>query len=149
MTPRVMGAAALVLLVAGLALAQSRRFGEFDTLLDPVRPRANLPYDGRFAFVRLTYETLPGGYWYRGQPAWSHGYPTSEENLMQILQSLTNVSGHTRTNTLSLEDPEIFKYPVLYIIEVSWWRITDAEARNLRTFLDKGGFVIVDDFKTA
>jgi hypothetical protein len=149
MTPRVMGAAALVVLAAGLTLAQSRRFGEFDALLDPVRPRANLPYDGRFAFVRLTYDTLPGGYWYRGQPAWSHGYPTSEENLMHILQSLTNVSSHARTNTMSLEDPEIFKYPVLYIIEVSWWRLTEAEARNLRAFLDKGGFVIVDDFKTA
>ena len=56
---------------------------------------------------------------------------------------------HGRTNTLSLEDPEIFKYPVLYIIEVSWWQMTDREAENLRAFLDKGGFVIVDDFKTA
>jgi hypothetical protein len=68
---------------------------------------------------------------------------------LQIVGSLTSVIAHQRTNTLSLEDPEIFKYPLLYIIEVSWWRITDAEARNLRAFLDKGGFVIVDDFKTA
>jgi hypothetical protein len=149
MASRVLCTAALVLLVSGLTLAQRDRFEGFDALIAPVRPRTNLPYDGRFAFVRLTYETLPGGYWYRGQPAWSHGYPTSEENLIQILQSLTNVSSDARTKTLSLEDPEIFKYPVLYIIEVSWWRITDVEARNLRDFLDKGGFVIVDDFKTA
>jgi len=27
---------------------------------------------------------MPGGFWYRGQPAWSHRYPTAEENLMQI-----------------------------------------------------------------
>ena len=99
--------------------------------------------------MRLTYETLPGGYWYRGQPAWSHGYPTSETNLMQILGSVTAVPAHRETKTLSLEDPEIFKYPLLYIIEVSWWQMTDNEARNLRAFLDKGGFVIVDDFKTA
>jgi hypothetical protein len=59
------------------------------------------------------------------------------------------VDANPRTDTLSLEDPEIFKYPLLYIIEVSWWRITDREASNLRAFLDKGGFVIVDDFKTA
>lgn len=109
----------------------------------------NGKYDGRFAFVRLTYDTLPGGYWYRGQPAWSHGYPTAEDNLVSILKSVTGVDADAHTNTLSLEDPEIFRYPLLYIIEVSWWRMTDAEAKNLRAFLDKGGFVIVDDFKTA
>jgi hypothetical protein len=68
---------------------------------------------------------------------------------MQILGTVTNIDAHRETKTLSLEDPAIFEYPVLYIIEVSWWRITDTEARNLRAFLDKGGFVIVDDFKTA
>jgi hypothetical protein len=114
-----------------------------------VTPAANVPYNGKFAFVRLTYDTLPGGFWYRGQPAWSHGYPVSENNLISILGSVTGVTSNARTNTLSLEDPEIFKYPLLYIIEVSWWRITDREALNLRAFLDKGGFVIVDDFKTA
>ena len=143
----------LVLLVclaaASLAFGQRGRFGgQFDDRLARPGTAANVPYDGQFAFVRLTYETLPGGYWYRGQPAWSHGYPTAEENLMQILQTFTTVTGHRRTNTLSLEDPEIFKYPLLYIIEVSWWQMTDAEARHLRLFLDKGGFVIVDDFKT-
>lgn len=63
--------------------------------------------------------------------------------------SFRSVSGHSRTNTLSLEDPEIFRYPLIYLIEPSWWRITATEARHLRTYLDKGGFVIIDDFKTA
>ncbi len=128
----------LVLLVAGMALAQRGRFGDQSEgrLAQPLLTADNIPYDGTFAFVRLAYDTLPGGYWYRGQPAWSHGYPTSEDNLMQILETFTSVTGHRRTNTLSLEDPEIFKYPLLYIIEVRWWQITDTEARNLRTFLD-------------
>ncbi len=142
--------ATVLLLVAAVVHGQRGRFGALDRALGGSVPTStNLPYDGGFAFVRVTYETLPGGYWYRGQPAWSHGYPRSEENLMQILETVTSVPGHRQTNTLSLDDPEIFKYPLLYIIEVSWWQITDAEARNLRTFLDKGGFVIVDDFKTA
>src|SRR4029079_5754260 len=85
---------------------------------------ADVSYDGRFAFVRLTYDTLPGGYWYSGQPACAHVYPISEENLMGILTSLTTVDAHHETKTLSLEDPEIFKYPVLYIIAVIWWRMT-------------------------
>ena len=50
-------------------------------------------------------------------------------------------------NTVTLDDPELFKYPVAYIIEVSWWQMTDTQAAALRAYMQKGGFVIVDDFK--
>jgi hypothetical protein len=33
------------------------------------------------------------------------------------------------------------------VIEVDWWAMTDSEAVALRTYLQKGGFLIVDDFK--
>ena len=49
---------------------------------------------------------------------------------------------------MKLDDPELFKYPVAYIIEVGWWQMTDSEAAGLRDYLHKGGFLIVDDFKT-
>jgi len=140
--------AGLALLATTLAFAQGRRFGGFDLLRPAQQAEAGIPYDGRFTFVRLTYETAPGGYWYRGQPAWMHGHPTAERNLMRIMDALTTLMPHVEEiNTLSLEDPEIFKYPVLYLIEVGWWQMTDAEAVNLRAYLNKGGFVIVDDFK--
>jgi hypothetical protein len=133
----------------GDSRAQRPRSGGFEALRAPTRPAANLKYDGRFTFARVTYQTLPDGYWYRGQPAWSHGYPTSEQNLMRIVNALTSIAPHVEeSNLLSLEDPEIFKYPVIYLIEPSWWDMTDTEAVTLRQYLDKGGFVIVDDFKT-
>jgi hypothetical protein len=140
--------AGIVLLATTLVFAQGRRFREFDVLRSVPQPGDNAPYDGRFTFVRVTYETAPGGYWYRGQPAWMHGHPTAERNLMRIMDALTTLMPQVdQVNTLSLEDPEIFKYPVIYMIEVGWWQMTDAEAVNLRAYLDKGGFVIIDDFK--
>jgi hypothetical protein len=147
MRVRLWGVLALTLVATAAALGQESGFRGLRAL-QSTRQASNVAYDGRFTFVRLTYQTLPGGYWYRGQPAWSHGYPTAEENLVKILQAVTDLPVHEQTNTLSLDDPEIFKYPVLYIVEVSWWQITDSEARHLRAYLDKGGFVIVDDFKT-
>ena len=51
-------------------------------------------------------------------------------------------------NVLSLDDPELGRYPIAYIIEVGWWTLTDREAAALRAYIQKGGFVIVDDFKT-
>ena len=45
-----------------------------------------LTYDGRFTIVRLKFTTnSPVGYYYRGLPAWAHGYPASERNLVRIL----------------------------------------------------------------
>jgi hypothetical protein len=141
--------AGLLVAATGLLVGQRQWPRGFDGLRAPVRPAANVAYDGRFTFVRVSYETLAGGYWYRGQPSWSHGYPTSEVNLMRIVDAITSVEPHVEeTNVLSLEDPEIFKYPVLYLIEPSWWDMSDGDAVALRDYLDKGGFVIVDDFKT-
>ena len=132
------------------ALAQRRRpvFRPIsgDRMLPGQLPNAK--YDGRFTFVRINYDTAPGGFWYRGLPAWSHGYPVSEENLMKIMNELSYLGANDqRFNTLSLDDPEVFKYPLIYIIEVSWWRMTDREGAALKAYLQKGGFVIVDDFK--
>ena len=43
-------------------MAQRRFFGRQQGREVDVQ---NQPYDGRFTFVRVNYETAPGGYWYR------------------------------------------------------------------------------------
>ena len=144
----------LIVLVALTALAavvaaQERGFGFFGRGR-PFRVLPNTRYDGRFTFVRVNYTTAPGGFWYGGWPAWAHGYPLAEQNLMRIMNEVSDLDARTDDiNTLALDDPEIFKYPVIYIIEVGWWTLTDKEAVSLRAYLQKGGFVIVDDFKMA
>ena len=115
-----------------------------------LNPPPNPPYTGRFTFLRLKYTTAPGGYWYRGLPSWAHGYPQSEWNLMKILDEVTNLDGRIeQTSVLTLDDPELFTYPVAYFIEAGWWTLSDREAAALRAYLQKGGFVILDDFKVA
>jgi hypothetical protein len=139
-------AAAALLVCAGVAGFAQRR-GMFSGVgREPALH--NGTYDGRFTFVRLKFDTAPGGYWYRGLPAWAHGYPASEENLMQIMNEVTYLDPHIEDlDVLALDDPELFKYPLAYIIEPGWWTPTDTEAAALRTYIEKGGFVIVDDFK--
>ena len=48
----------------------------------------NIPYDGRFTFARARYATAQGGWYYRGLPAWAHGYPNAEHNLMKIMNGV-------------------------------------------------------------
>ena len=141
---------ALVTLVAASAFAQRGFGGGFGFGGPRVRnfkPAPNTPYDGRFNFVRVIYDCDASGYWWRGMPSWAHGYPTAETNLLKIMNEVSYFDANETINTITLDDPELFKYPVAYIIEVSWWQMTDAQAAKLRAYLQKGGFVIVDDFK--
>ncbi len=135
-----------VALVAG-ALAQ-RRFG-FPRDLPAVEPDVhNLPYDGRFTFTRLRYKTAPGGYYYRGLPAWAHGYPTADLNLSKILAAVTTADPHVDGSVVfAVDDPELFKFPVAYMTEAGFWELSDADAVKLRAYLTKGGFIIFDDFR--
>jgi hypothetical protein len=138
----------LAVTAAGVLIAAAAALAQFGGGRGPFRVRPNIPYDGRFTFVRLKYTTAPGGYWYSGWPAWGHGYPVAEQNLMRIMNELSYLNAHTdEINAIALDDPEIFKYPVAYVIEVDWWAITDSEVAALRAYLLKGGFLIVDDFK--
>jgi uncharacterized protein DUF4159 len=140
---------ALLLSAAAAAALAQRRFDDFGGYgYDRVPAIHNIPYDGRFTFVRIKYDTAPGGYWAGGRPSWVHGYPIAEEHLMKIMDDLSYLGPHTdEANVLTLDDPELFKYPIAYIIEVGWWTLSDREAAALRTYIQKGGFVIVDDFK--
>jgi hypothetical protein len=128
-------------LVAGAAtaFAQGRRFG-FGI---PVLP--NPEYDGQFTFVRLRYgpptrvvaQSIP----------WSHDYPTGERNFMKILEEVSYLRPKSEeTSILALDDPAIFRNPIVYMAEPGFWTITDAEAAAFRAYLQKGGFVIFDDF---
>ena len=108
----------------------------------------NIPYDGRFTFARLKYTTGPGGYYYFGQPAWSHGFPKAENNLMRIIGAVTEVKLHQdASNVLAMDDPQLMKYPVAFMTEAGYWTMTDKEATGLRNYFTKGGFVIFDDFR--
>jgi hypothetical protein len=100
----------------------------------------NASYDGRFTFVRLSYTVY-------GRSGWEFDYPAMERNFMTILNDLTAVHPHVReSNIHAMDDPELGRYPVAYLSEPGWWRPDDSQAAGLRTWIAKGGFLIVDDF---
>lgn len=130
------------LLVAGLAASTFAQRGGGRFFMPSYS--ANTPYDGKFTFVRMSY---PGGGLGRGAPPWSHDYPTGEVHFMKILTAVSNVTAHVEeTNILDFGDPEMFKYPLIYLVEPGYWQMTPEQVKALREYLLKGGFLIVDDF---
>jgi hypothetical protein len=101
----------------------------------------NLPYDAKFNVVRIRYLS---------SNSWAADYPAMEQNFATILKELTKITVHTDgSNVHTLDDPELMKFPVAYLTEPGFWVPNDLEVAGLRSYLDKGGFLIVDDFHFA
>ena len=109
---------------------------------------ANVPYDGRFSFARVRYGSGARGFRGFGGAAWAHDYPAADRNMQLMLDEFTSVRAHRDGSTvLELEDPEIFRHPILYVSEPGYWLISDQGATNLRAYLLKGGLIMFDDFE--
>jgi len=111
-------------------------------------------YDGRFVFARLKFPTGPGGYYFRGLPAWAHGYISTSEgrraeiNLVKILDAITIMKPHVDgTRVVDVTDPDLFEYPIVYATEPGFMDLDGEGAKALHDYIEKGGFVIFDDFR--
>ena len=148
----------------GVALSQGSLHtiagpAHYEAMLDPSADGSlqsyddlNAPYDGLFHFVRIRYSGASNrGFGRRrggGGAMWAHDYPRAERNFLSIMDETTFVGAQTQgSNVLTFDDPELFKYPIAYIVEVGSWNPTDPEVESLSEYLQKGGFLIVDDFR--
>jgi len=69
---------------------------------------------------------------------------------MKILDEITTIAPYTGPLggvILDIGSPDIMKFPVAYMAEAGYWTQTDEEAANLRAYLQKGGFLVFDDFR--
>jgi len=48
---------------------------------------------------------------------------------------------------VDIDSKELFKYPFVYLSEPGYLDLLPEDARNLREYLDRGGFMLVDDFR--
>lgn len=99
-----------------------------------------------FTFVRIKYRQVPTNRGWRGTPTWAYDYPTAELNLHTAMDRTTKIRVTDPPVVLSLDDPRIYEYPVLYLTEPGFWQSDEEEASRLREYLDRGGFLIIDDF---
>lgn len=129
---------------------QGLRFGSLTDCADPPTTK-NVPYDGQFTFVRLKYKGSPGNCYYRGEPSWAHGYGyaekgTADMNLMKIVSEISVMRPHLdATNVIAIDDPDLFRYPVAFLVEAGYLTLSDKEVLALRKYLERGGFLIIDD----
>lgn len=137
---RLVAASVLVVAVTATALAQRGGYrGGYTQSYS-----ANVPYDGRFTFVRLSYPSFS-----RRGASWAHDWPRGEEHFLKIFSEMTSAPVRVdASNIMSLSDPELFRFPVAYMCEPGAWSyIDEGEVVAFRDYLLKGGFLVLDDFR--
>jgi hypothetical protein len=132
---------AACLLVVALPLAVLAQRGGFFGGGGRGRLNPNVPYDGSFTLVRVRYSSYTG---------WRADYPTMEQHLSSMLENLTSMRPHVDgSNVHTFDDPELLRFPLAYLSEPGYWYPSPTEVVGLREYLQKGGFLIVDDFHFA
>ena len=100
--------------------------------------------EAEFHIARVKYSS---GYAERAwRPWWAIDYPEAEFHVTRGLNRLTSTRVADDSIHLRLTDPEIFDYPWLLIQQVGHWRLSLEEVAALREFVQRGGFVVLDDF---
>jgi hypothetical protein len=128
----------------GPRAAQGRRAPRLPEFLER-EPSRNLP---EFTFTRLRYGGYGGRGYRRRGGSWATDWPKADYQFIQGLRgwarSLLDIGNEPAT--VSPLDPELFDYPFIYIVEPGHMYLSDEEAARLREYLDRGGFLLLDDF---
>ena len=111
-----------------------------------------------WVFARLMYPPAPtarfdrsgsrngGSGWTRGYSSWTQDYPRADRHFVLALRRLTRVHTRSVEQPVNLDDGDVFDFPWLYAVRTGEWKLSDNQAKVLREYLLRGGFLMVDDF---
>ncbi len=91
--------------------------------------------DGGFQIARLKYNG--GGDWYND--------PSAEVNLLNYVKEHTEIYVNPVYVFVDLASDDIYRYPFLFMTGHGNMVFSDREAARLRDYLERGGFLYVDD----
>jgi Domain of unknown function (DUF4159) len=97
-----------------------------------------------FTFARVIYKMndMP----FPVELGWVNDYPDSDLNLSFRLQQLTSMKVNPDGRVLKLTSPDLFDYPLIYMVQPGHMELRDEEVSILRKYLLNGGALMVDDF---
>ena len=115
-------------------------------LFDSAEPR-DVDRTG-FVYARIKYHVQPSNYCGRGEVPWHHDYPDGDREFPDSLERLTNTQTDRNSyQIVEIDSKELFRYPFTYLSEPGCLDLYPEDVKNFREYLDRGGFVLVDDFR--
>lgn len=95
-----------------------------------------------YAFARLRYRSAGG--WRRS--SWGTDSNKAEQQFVQGVRRLTRIHTRSSEEVIDVDSDDVYSWPWLYAVEVGRWELNEPQAKRLRDYLDRGGFLMVDDF---
>lgn len=89
------------------------------------------------AIVLARVKYSGGGDWYNDRSA--------EINLLRYVAENTTINVRPRFEYVEPASDQLFTYPLLFLTGHGNVRFSDTEAKRLRSYLDNGGFLYIDD----
>jgi hypothetical protein len=86
------------------------------------------------------------GDWTMGRSSWTTDYPCSDRHFTQAMRRLTRVHTRSAEQPVNVDEGDHYDWPWLYAVETGHWALTAAQAKALREYLLRGGFLMTDDF---
>jgi hypothetical protein len=106
-----------------------------------------------WVFGRLMYPNHPraqfsrGADWREGGTSWTQDYPRADRHFAEALRRLTRIHARSAEQPVNLDDgDDVYSWPWLFAGEMGDWKLTDDQAKKLREYLLRGGFLVLDDF---
>ncbi|HEC78552.1 MAG TPA: DUF4159 domain-containing protein [candidate division WOR-3 bacterium] len=92
---------------------------------------------GQYDFTIARVKYSGGGDWYSD--------PSSLPNLLREIRERTSIRTPLKEDIVEISDPDLFKYPYLYLTGHGNIHFSDKELKILRSYFAAGGFLHADD----
>ena len=129
-----LAAAALGLTASASAVASTARSAPAPAPEAPAAAQASVGSPEPFTWATLRYES---GDW--------NSAPLVPTNLLHSVAQYTSIPVTSTGAIVDLSSPEIFRFPFLYLTGHLPVRFSQQESANLKAFVERGGFLFVDD----
>ena len=83
---------------------------------------------------------------YVGFDHWQADCSDSDPHFISAIKRMTRIDTNNQSQSISATDESLFDYPALYMVEAGFVAFTQPEADQLKEYLLRGGFLLVDDF---
>src|SRR5271166_3542080 len=85
--------------------------------------------------------------WREGGTSWTQDYPRADRHFAAALRRLSRVHVRSVEQPINPDDvDDFYNWPFLAAGEMGDWLLTDAQAKTVREYLLRGGFLLLDDF---
>jgi hypothetical protein len=130
--------------LVALAAAGTRRWSHYEhEMQDPVDDPPDAREERDWTFGRLRFRSpRDGGYYAR----WGIDANKSDRQFVQGLRRLTRVNARSIEEIVDVSSDDLYNWPWMFAVAAGDWNLTPDEAKRLGQYLERGGFLMVDDF---